>query len=295
MKHAYLIIANRNQEQLQILLDLLDDNRNDIYLMIDKKSKLKSSALSTNFSKIYIVKPVNIYWGSYTQVEAEMELFERAHNSNEQYSYYHLISGLDLPLYNQSYIHSFFDNHPGKEFFTFSDMSSQKKLKLRTGRYLFDKHFRSTNIFFKIMLKLQIKLYGLLLSRKTKHYYFGSNWCSVDDEFVSFLLDKKNEVYNEYSRGFLVDELYKSNLLMNNKYFRNKLYYDVPVHNHPYEFQGNLRYINWWDGTPKIWKLEDYGEIKKARSMGHLFSRKFDEHVDKAIIYKIKEMVSNKR
>jgi len=39
MKHAYMIIAHTNFEQLQTLLDLLDDERNDIYLHIDKKAR----------------------------------------------------------------------------------------------------------------------------------------------------------------------------------------------------------------------------------------------------------------
>lgn len=37
-KHAYLIIANRNPGQLQTLLTLLDDSRNDIYLLVDRKA-----------------------------------------------------------------------------------------------------------------------------------------------------------------------------------------------------------------------------------------------------------------
>ena len=39
MKHAYMIIAHTNFQQLQTLIDLLDDERNDIYLHIDKKAK----------------------------------------------------------------------------------------------------------------------------------------------------------------------------------------------------------------------------------------------------------------
>ena len=38
-KHAYLIIANRNPNQLKMLLSVLDDSRNDIYLYIDNKSR----------------------------------------------------------------------------------------------------------------------------------------------------------------------------------------------------------------------------------------------------------------
>ena len=39
-KHAYLIIAHSNLKQLQQLLLLLDDPRNDIYIHLDLKSNL---------------------------------------------------------------------------------------------------------------------------------------------------------------------------------------------------------------------------------------------------------------
>lgn len=46
MKHAYLIIAHSNLKQLQQLLLLLDDPRNDIYIHIDKKSKLNLNEIA---------------------------------------------------------------------------------------------------------------------------------------------------------------------------------------------------------------------------------------------------------
>ena len=38
MKHAYCILAHNNWSQLQLLLNNLDDDRNDIYLHVDLKS-----------------------------------------------------------------------------------------------------------------------------------------------------------------------------------------------------------------------------------------------------------------
>ena len=37
-KHAYCIMAHNNWAQLQMLIDCLDDMRNDIFLHIDKKA-----------------------------------------------------------------------------------------------------------------------------------------------------------------------------------------------------------------------------------------------------------------
>ncbi|PJE89938.1 hypothetical protein CU093_09960 [Limosilactobacillus fermentum] len=44
----------------------------------------------------------------------------------------------------------------------------------------------------------------------------------------------------------------------------------------PNTLQGNLDYINWWDGSPYVWKDGDEKKLKKAVALGHLFSRKFD-------------------
>lgn len=37
-KHAYCIMVHGNWQQLQLLINALDDVRNDIYLHVDKKS-----------------------------------------------------------------------------------------------------------------------------------------------------------------------------------------------------------------------------------------------------------------
>jgi hypothetical protein len=37
-KHAYCIMAHGNWKQLQLLITMIDDSRNDIYLHIDAKS-----------------------------------------------------------------------------------------------------------------------------------------------------------------------------------------------------------------------------------------------------------------
>ena len=37
-KHAYCIMAHGNWKQLQMLVNVIDDERNDIYLHVDAKS-----------------------------------------------------------------------------------------------------------------------------------------------------------------------------------------------------------------------------------------------------------------
>lgn len=46
-KHAYCIMAHGNWEQLQMLITALDDERNDIFLHIDKKALLQFGITSS--------------------------------------------------------------------------------------------------------------------------------------------------------------------------------------------------------------------------------------------------------
>ena len=65
-RHAYLIMCHTNFNQLLILLDLIDDERNEIYLHIDKKAKgcsideIKSHVTK---SQLTFLKPMNVTWG----------------------------------------------------------------------------------------------------------------------------------------------------------------------------------------------------------------------------------------
>ena len=112
-KHAYLVLCHTNFQQLFILLELLDDARNDIYLHIDKKVRGYSPAEIESHlkqSKLVFVKPMKVSWGGDSLMKAEMRLLTEATKTPHQY--YHLISGLDLPLKTQDEIHAFFQKTP---------------------------------------------------------------------------------------------------------------------------------------------------------------------------------------
>lgn len=293
-KHAYLIIANRNVKQLDKLLSTLDDSRNDIYLLIDKKSQgLFSEKYKLNFSSVYVIKPMNIYWGSYSQIKAEINLFEAAYTENK-YDYYHLLSGLDLPLANQDIIHDFFDKNPQREFITYSAALSQNELAVRLHNYGFTKYFRTQNKWINKYRNIENRIFSKLPERRIpiKEIGFGSNWVSLESKLVRELILNSKEIFSIFHNGFLVDELFIPTFINQHSYFKKYIYYKSPVTDNPNEFQGNLRYINWWDGSPYVWREKDYPQLKRAREMGHLFSRKFDENIDNKIIDKIVEEVT---
>lgn len=66
-RHAYCIIAHNDAYCLEKLVSMIDDQRNDIILVLDKKSSLRNSVMpKTNYSALY--RPIDsqlidIQWG----------------------------------------------------------------------------------------------------------------------------------------------------------------------------------------------------------------------------------------
>ncbi|WP_051998350.1 beta-1,6-N-acetylglucosaminyltransferase, partial [Loigolactobacillus coryniformis] len=296
--HAYLIIADRNFDQLKTLLRTLDDERNDIYLLIDAKSHFQDQSLLTSVikkSRIILVDPIKIFWGSFSQIRAELSLFKAA--APKKYEYYHLLSGLDLPLQSQDKIHAFFEQNAGKEFLTFSDKSIAEKNKIndRLDVHLFPDISSRT---FKS--RIGKKLYRLY--RKFEHIFehlfkiglnkldcplgYGSQWVSIDHSLVEFILSKEGWINMNFKSAILCDEVFIHTLVINSK-FKDRVYAIKGVLDHPEDVQGNLRYINWWDGNPHTWTIKDWPTLESVSQGNYFFSRKFDELVDKEIIEKV--------
>ena len=65
MKHAFLIIAHSEFSLLQLLIDMLDDTCNDIYVHIDKKV-LYMPELHTKYSHLNILENrIDVRWGGH--------------------------------------------------------------------------------------------------------------------------------------------------------------------------------------------------------------------------------------
>ncbi len=296
-KHAYLVIAHNNFQQLEFLLSLLDDEKNDIFLLIDKKSEISASVLkslneSCNKSIFTLVERVKINWGGYSQIKAELILLKAAVHNN--YSYYHLISGSDLPLFSQDYIHEFFDKNPNKIFLSMVNDEIKERNNV-VGRIKYKHYFNEIygnfrgNYVGKLISKcdqLSIRLQQLLkkedvLKKKgIKYVGYSSQWFSIDNETAKMIVDKSKYIESVFKKSFLSDEVFLPTMIFKEN-LDYKLYTKHTLHDIPNELQGNLRYINWWessltDGSPYVWQDGDEEQLAYAADLGHLFARKFD-------------------
>lgn len=280
-QHAYLIIAHNEWEILQCLLDAIDDERNDIFVHIDAKVKLRPN-LSVKKSSLFILENrIDVRWGDFSVVEAEYTLFECAYKKNE-YAYYHLLSGVDLPIKSQDYIHQYCNAHQGKEFIGFAH-ASEKELRWRTQHYfLYPKQFKSSNVFIRAIRKIAIGIQDVIGYKRTNlTIRKGSQWCSLTHSFVEYLLTNKELIYQTFHHTYCSDELFVQTLCWNSEFREN-------VYDKEDEFDGCKRMIKWENGELKEFVYEDLSMMAKSERW---FARKFTSQ-NWEIVRKIENLVN---
>lgn len=286
-KHAYLIIAHNNFYILEKMLRMIDDARNDIYLHIDKKTKnfnFEYFKSVIKVSNIFFVDRIRVMWGGYSQISSELSLMEAALKGN--YDYYHLISGVDMLIKSQDYIHKFCDNNYGKEFIEMTKVNATnewwKSVENRVQNYHFFYdlvNWRSKNIGVKVIKAINTILLlvqnKLNLCRYNEEFWYGANWCSLTHKCIDYIVKNKNEINRMYKFTLCSDELYKQTLIAKNEEIYSNVY-DIENSKNSY-----MRYIDWKRGNPYIFTRCDYENIINSEAF---FARKFDVEKDKEII-----------
>ena len=243
-------------------------------------------------SNLYWTKRINIYWGHWSQIKAELLVLEAACN-NGPYKYYHIISGVDYPLNTQDYIHSFC-NDKDCEFVGFSSLSEEvrqqieyrtslyhffirykrcrsKKIR-RTAEYLHDKCIllqKRFHIGRKYILSGQSYASSYMQVEEIERPVMrkGPNWCSLTEGFVQYLLQHKKTILKQFRWTYCSDEIFLQTVLWNSP-FKERIY----AHTSGNEHQMNMREIDWTRGEPYVWKTEDAPYLLQS---DRFFARKF--------------------
>lgn len=271
--HAYLIIAHNEFEVLTKLIGLLDDDRNDIYVHIDKKVK-KVPALTCEKAGLYVLEGsdrIDVRWGSVTQIQAELKLLEVA-SKNREYQYYHIISGVHLPLKTQDEIHNFFDECDGGEVLQLMPSNAEEiNFKLRLY-HLFVNNYMNPNklirkidkFFWRVTLAFE-KSFGIY-RKGASRYAKASQWCSITNNAANLLLDHKVAIIKEYQNTFCSDEFFIASALVrsDNQFIIKNC--------------EELLSVLFYRGNPITYSNNDYDQLINSH---YLFARKFSsKHID---------------
>lgn len=285
-KHAYCIIAHQDPLMLHVMVAMLDHPLNDIYIHIDRRVDIRPFlTVKTQWSKVsFLPHRLAVEWGNTVQIDTELLIFEYAYK-NGPYSYYHMMSGQDLPLRSQDLIHNFMDKeHPHCEFVTVNNEGADylRDLEYKTRYYhFFVKSLSDTNHSFShywhyflhgAAIKIQ-KLFGVKRTypfelKKSLHFV------SITHEFLSYLLSQKSFIKKTFAYTLCADEIFLQSILWNSP-FRDNLYSreDGGV--------GSLRKVVWTNHKAYIWNKDD---IASLLSFPELFALKFTSQDPKLLL-----------
>ena len=265
MKHAFLIMAHNQFLSLKELVSVLDDVQNDIYIHFDKKVK-RLPDLKTRFSKLVVLdKRVNVIWGDVSQIKAEYALFKASYQQGT-YAYYHLISGTHFPLKSNDELHRWFDTCNGACVLKPVPLS-EEEIHMRFGLYhFFLKHLISRNKFvnkaYHLGWRAVLGLQKALDVKRGTSFIKGkaSQWCSLNEDAVSLILQNEKTALKKFRRSFCCDEFFVRSIIDRA---------DIPV-----IYDDRICYVEFVNTTPKQFSEGDYVTLTTS---GALFFRKMSD------------------
>lgn len=289
MKQAILIQCHKNPDQINMLLDALNNPNLDIFIHVDKKSKITSEIKKNKM--IHILPDeyrVDVGWATFSQVEATLNLMKYAAEYGE-YGHFMLCSGQDYPLASAERIFTFLNE---KSNANFVQLWSSKNAGENRNNY--DKRteiYYPTIVlgkaFFKRVAKrILVELTGgynrtwkLLKRKQLKNidFYFGSQWICISKEFEKWIedyLQKNPEYIKFYKHTNCPDESFFQTLLMNSPYKKTRCDY--------------LHYIDWSLGGNSPKNLDE-SDIAVMLESGKMMARKFE---DISVIRILEKMVN---
>lgn len=164
MKLAVLIQCHKNPEQINCLLSVMKNDSVDFFIHIDKKSNISESLVRR--SDIHVLSQserVNVQWGTFSQVQATLNLLNNA-VSNREYDYYFLISGQDFPIQPVEKLLKLLQNNKNANYINLlpslnNGLSKQNNYDKR-NQIVFNNWILKKNSFNRIIRLLYIALTG---------------------------------------------------------------------------------------------------------------------------------------
>ena len=265
MKHAVLVMAHGDMSILKKQMQLLDDERFDYFIHIDARNQNDGMELMNICRKSHVTctKRIPVFWGHHSQTRAAMILLKES--VKKDYDYYHLVSGVDMPLKTPKEIDTFCTENSGKEFVVIWKSDNWRM----SHRYPFIVKYKRGNSEFVNKLKKGLISRVFRFPRKkgtnlVRDYgwtvYCGDAWWSITDALAKYLVSFEDEMLKYWTDCYIADECFAQTIIKNTPQFANR--------------HSNMvtREIRWENATPHIWKVADIDFLKQSNA---LFARKF--------------------
>ena len=304
MKHAVLIMAHKNKEQLIRLIKVLACPEFDIFVHPDSYWKLSKKDLfdiKTCAINVTVVKRmIHGELDKWSLVQIALNLIDEAMGTGKNYSYFLLLSGQDYPVKSKEYILSFLKNYYPLPLIHCESYKDEYWVR---SKFMLVRWINKIRVLpYVIAEKIEGALYGTPYDRLLKYklnLYGGSAWWILPAdviEYIGKLRKEQPQLIKEYKRTHTPEETFFQTMAMNSPY-ANRLrnapdIYDNAEH-------GDMpcpTYANFitptkpFCGHPHIITTEDFNRIMAKKA---LFAGKFDADIDSNVLDMIDEMIVN--
>jgi hypothetical protein len=260
------------------MISALQSENSYFFVHIDHKSgmlRFLQSMIEFPRNVSICEKPICVYWGGFSMVEATVCLMKMVCDSGIRPDYIHLLSGQDFPLRTIQEINQFFENNCGKNFIDYSTIPLEGWANnggLNRINYKWDSENEK-----KVKTRLETRPFPEGLQP-----YGGSQWWSLTLECVEWLIKicRPCELFYDFYKDTLIpDEIFFQTVIMYSPFAGTVV-------------NDNLRYYEWKSGPeyPRILTCEDWDKLSGS---GKLFARKFDASKDATILNRLSEFIKN--
>lgn len=285
MRHAWLILTHGNFAILEKQLRFLDSENADFFIHVDAKADFDEERFSavTERSRVTFVPRRRISWGHFAIAEAELELLRAA--APGRYDYYHLLSGVDVPVKSRAYIEEYFTRAPGTNYVNFLAPEISRADLYRVMFYYPMQRYNIRKPAVRRALRnfsAAVQLgFGVDRTRRLPDgfaFQKGAQWFSITHALAANLLEKESEIRGIFSDTYCPDEMFVQTEIINSP-FRDTL----PENAFCNDYASCLRYVDWERGNPYTFTDADLAELLSTPETA-LFARKFDYRSAPAVV-----------
>ena len=285
MRHAWLILTHGNFAILEKQLRFLDSENADFFIHVDAKADFDEERFSTvtERSRVTFVPRRRISWGHFAIAEAELELLRAA--APGRYDYYHLLSGVDVPVKPRAYIEEYFTRAPGTNYVNFLAPEISRADLYRVMFYYPMQRYNIRKPAVRRALRnfsAAVQLgFGVDRTRRLPDgfaFQKGAQWFSITHALAAYLLEKEDEICRIFSDTYCPDEMFVQTEIINSP-FRDTL----PENAFCNDYASCLRYVDWERGNPYTFTDADLAELLSTPETA-LFARKFDYRSAPAVV-----------
>lgn len=287
MKIAYLISTFTDPDHLSRLLKALEDKDVHFFIHVDAKTDIRPFEGCCQSGNIHFLSDrVNVYWGTYSQVEFQMRLIRAALDSSVQFDRLFMLSGQDYPLWSNVQIRNYLNQSCDRELISgicldTEDVEESKKRIYRLFRPQTNIGWLSAkaNDWLSKALRKFCKLTGLRkklwldVEGKLWHLYKGSDYFCLSHDLAAYVVhtwETQCSIQQYFKTSFAPSETCIQTIVFNNPAYAAA----ADLHTGDYTTLKSLTFLHHIDYVPliRIWKDKDYDELMNS---GKMFARKF--------------------